>query len=116
MMMSELSQECAKQQQNTAYGEFIQASWAQYKRTYPNELIHKEIEEFHKQCSFTWVNLSEPEREQFQEMADRSNSQTPAPYTNVDISKSEEQEQFQEMADQANAQPPPPYENVDNTQ
>ena len=73
MMMSELSQECGKQQQNTAYGEFIQASWAQYKRTYPNELIHKEIEEFHKQSSFTWVNLSEPEREQFQEMADRSN-------------------------------------------
>ena len=51
----------------------------------PDELIHKEIEEL--QCSFSWVNLSEPEREQ-----------------------------FQEMADQANAQPPPPYENVDNTQ
>ena len=86
MMMSELPQEYSEQQ-NTAYGVFIQACWAKHNRKYPDELIHKEIEEFHKQCSFSWVNLSEPEREQ-----------------------------FQEMADQANAQPPPPYENVDNTQ
>ena len=71
-MMSELPEECDKQQ-NTAYGEFIQASWARYLRLYPDELIHKEIEEFHKQCSFSWVNFSEQERESFQEMADRSN-------------------------------------------
>ena len=59
-------------QQNTAYGVFVQACWAQHKRQYPDELIHKEIEEFNKQCSVWWYNLSEQERERFQEMADRS--------------------------------------------
>lgn len=61
-------------QQNTAYGVFVQACWAQHKRQYPDELIHKEIEEFNKQCSVWWYNLSEQERERFQEMADRSNA------------------------------------------
>ena len=62
------------QQKNTAYGVFVQACWAQHKRQYPDELIHKEIEEFNKQCSVWWYNLSEQERERFQEMADRSNA------------------------------------------
>jgi len=65
----------AEKQQNTAYGVFVQACWAQHKRQYPDELIHKEIEEFNKQCSVWWYNLSERERERFQEMADRSNAQ-----------------------------------------
>ena len=66
-----MSQDGGKQQ-NTAYGVFVQACWAQHKRQYPDELIHKEIEEFNKQCSVWWYNLSEQERERFQEMADRS--------------------------------------------
>ena len=70
---SKMSQE--GKQQNTAYGVFVQACWAQHKRQYPDELIHKEIEEFNKQCSVWWYNLSEQERERFQEMADRSNAQ-----------------------------------------
>jgi len=65
-------------QKNTAYGVFVQACWAQHKRQYPDELIHKEIEEFNKQCSVWWYNLSEQERERFQEMADRSNAQQAA--------------------------------------
>lgn len=65
-------------QKNTAYGVFVQACWAQHKRQYPDELIHKEIEEFNKQCSVWWYNLSEGERERFQEMADRSNAQQAA--------------------------------------
>jgi len=69
-----MAQEGGKQQ-NTAYGVFVQACWAQHKRQYPDELIHKEIEEFNKQCSVWWYNLSERERERFQEMADRSNAQ-----------------------------------------
>jgi len=69
-----MAQEAGKQQ-NTAYGVFVQACWAQHKRQYPDELIHKEIEEFNKQCSVWWYNLSERERERFQEMADRSNAQ-----------------------------------------
>lgn len=28
-------------QKNTAYGVFVQACWAQHKRQYPDELIHK---------------------------------------------------------------------------
>lgn len=68
-----MAQEGGKQQ-NTAYGVFVQACWAQHKRQYPDELIHKEIEEFNKQCSVWWYNLSEQERERFQEMADRSNA------------------------------------------
>jgi len=72
-----MSQEGGKQQ-NTAYGVFVQACWAQHKRQYPDELIHKEIEEFNKQCSVWWYNLSEQERERFQEMADRSNAQQAA--------------------------------------
>lgn len=67
-----MSQENGKQQ-NTAYGVFVQACWAQHKRQYPDELIHKEIEEFNKQCSVWWYNLSEQERDRFQEMANRSN-------------------------------------------
>lgn len=62
-------------QKNTAYGVFVQACWAQHKRQYPDELIHKEIEEFNKQCSVWWYNLSEQERDRFQDMADRSNAQ-----------------------------------------
>jgi len=69
-----MAQEGGKQQ-NTAYGVFVQACWQQHKRQYPDELIHKEIEEFNKQCSVWWYNLSERERERFQEMADRSNAQ-----------------------------------------
>jgi len=65
-------------QKNTAYGVFVQACWAQHKRQYPDELIHKEIEEFNKQCSVWWYNLSEAERDRFQEMADRSNAQQAA--------------------------------------
>jgi len=65
-------------QKNTAYGVFVQACWAQHKRQYPDELIHKEIEEFNKQCSVWWYNLSEQERDRFQEMADRSNVQQAA--------------------------------------
>ena len=42
-----MAQEGGKQQ-NTAYGVFVQACWAQHKRQYPDELIHKEIEEFNK--------------------------------------------------------------------
>jgi len=57
---------------------FVQACWAQHKRQYPDELIHKEIEEFNKQCSVWWYNLSEQERDRFQEMADRSNAQQAA--------------------------------------
>jgi len=67
--------EAAGAQKNTAYGVFVQACWAQHKRQYPDELIHKEIEEFNKQCSVWWYNLSEQERDRFQEMADRSNAQ-----------------------------------------
>ena len=37
-----MAQEGGKQQ-NTAYGVFVQACWAQHKRQYPDELIHKEI-------------------------------------------------------------------------
>ena len=40
--------------QNTAYGVFVQACWAQHKRQYPDELIDKEIEEFNKLCSVQW--------------------------------------------------------------
>ena len=56
----------ASAQKNTAYGVFVQACWAQHKRQYPDELIHKEIEEFNKQCSVWWYNLSEQERDRFQ--------------------------------------------------
>ena len=58
--------ESAGAQKNTAYGVFVQACWAQHKRQYPDELIHKEIEEFNKQCSVWWYNLSEQERDRFQ--------------------------------------------------
>jgi hypothetical protein len=69
-----MTPEGGQKRQNTAYGVFVQACWAQHKRQYPDELIHKEIEEFNKQCSVWWYNLSEQERERFQEMADRSNA------------------------------------------
>ena len=47
-----MAQEGGKQQ-NTAYGVFVQACWAQHKRQYPDELIHKEIEEFNK----VWIDI-----------------------------------------------------------
>jgi len=68
-----MSQEGGGKQQNTAYGVFVQACWAQHKRQYPDEQIHKEIEEFNKQCSVWWYNLSDQERDRFQDMANRSN-------------------------------------------
>ena len=42
----------------TAYGVLVQACWAQHKRQYPDEVIHKEIEEFYKDCPVCWYNLS----------------------------------------------------------
>ena len=70
-------------EQKTAYGVFVQACWAQHKRLYPDELIRKEIEEFNEQCSKWWYNLSEQERERFQEMADSGYGATlpNAPFT-----------------------------------
>jgi hypothetical protein len=55
---------------------FVQACWAHHKHQYPDKLIHKEIEEFNKQCLVWWYNLSEQERKRFQEMADCSNTST----------------------------------------
>ena len=60
-------------QQNTGYGVFVQACWAQHERQYPDNLIHKEIEEFNKQCSVWWYSLAEGDRNRFQEVADKSN-------------------------------------------
>ena len=37
-----------RKQQTTAYGIFAWACWEQHTRQYPDELIHKEIEEFNK--------------------------------------------------------------------
>ena len=54
-----------------AYGVFVQACWSQHKRQYPDELIHKEIYLFNKQCSEWWFSLSEQERIKFQEIADK---------------------------------------------
>ena len=86
--MSELSEESGKQQ-NTA-----------------QDLIHKKF-------SFNWVNLSQAEQEQFQEMADQSNAQQCPPYESESQS---EKEEFQDKEDQGNFQPPPPpYENVGDT-
>jgi len=57
---------------------FVQACWAQHTRQYPDELIHKEIEEFNKQCSAWWYNMPEADRDKFQEIADRSNQTDPS--------------------------------------
>ena len=62
------------QEQKTAYFVFVQACWAQHKRQYPDKEIRQEIEEFNVQCSTWWYNLSEEERERFQQMADSHNS------------------------------------------
>ena len=62
----------------TAYGVLVQACWTKHKRQYPDELIHKEIEEFNKQCSVCWYNLSEQEWNKFQGVADRRNAQQTA--------------------------------------
>jgi hypothetical protein len=42
-----MAQDGGKQQTN-AYGVFVQACWDLHKRQYPDELIHKEIEEFNE--------------------------------------------------------------------
>merc|ERR1719153_1061562 len=60
-------------QQNTGYGVFVQACWAYHERQYPDNLIHKEIEEFNKQCSVWWYSLPEGDRNRFEEVADKSN-------------------------------------------
>ena len=60
-------------QQNTGYGIFVQACWTQHERQYPDNLVHKEIQEFHKQCSLWWHGLPEEEKGRFNEVADRSN-------------------------------------------
>ena len=57
----------------TAYGVFVQACWAQHKRLLPDDQIRQEIENFNKQCSVWWYNLSDAERDKFQEMADNNN-------------------------------------------
>merc|ERR1719282_654103 len=59
----------------TAYGVFVGACWAQHKRQYSDNFLDKEIEELNNQCLVWWYNLSEEERDRFQEMADRSNAQ-----------------------------------------
>jgi len=91
-------------QKNTAYGVFVQACWAQHKRQYPDELIHKEIEEFNKQCSVWWYNLSEQERERFQEMADRSNAQQSALNQAYSAQVQQQQQQHQQQQQQQQQQ------------
>ena len=66
-----------------------------------------------QQCSLSWVNLSQAEQEQFQEMADQSNAQQCPPY---ECESQSEKEEFQDKENQGNIQqPPPPYENVGDT-
>ena len=60
------------------YGVLVQVCWAQHNRQYPDELIHKEIEEFNRQWLVCWYNLAEQERDRFQEMVDRRNAQQAA--------------------------------------
>jgi len=62
----------------TGFGVFVQACWVQHKRKYPDELIQKEIEEFHRQSSVWWYNLSDQERDRFIKVAEMSNSQQAA--------------------------------------
>jgi hypothetical protein len=60
----------------TSYGIFAQAWRAHHKRQYPDELIHKEIEEFNQQCLVWWYDLLEQERKRLQEMEDQCNTTT----------------------------------------
>jgi hypothetical protein len=62
----------------TSEDRIVQACWDLHKHQYPDELIHKEIEEFNKQYSVWWYDLSEQERKRFQEIADRYNMTTAA--------------------------------------
>ena len=59
----------------------IQSCWKHHQRKYPDELIDREIEEFHHQCSVWWYSLNEMEQDRFEEMADLSNAgETPPEY------------------------------------
>jgi len=82
-----MSQDGGQKKQNTAYGVFVQACWAQHSRQYPDELIHKEIEEFNKQCSAWWYNMPESDRDKFQEIADRSNQTDPSSVADTNNNK-----------------------------
>jgi hypothetical protein len=59
-------------QRNTAFGNFIEACWSLRAFRFCLQK-HREIEEFHKQCSDVWHSLSEPEQDKFHELANRKN-------------------------------------------
>ena len=63
---------------NTAYGVFFESLWARHKHLYPEELIQEEMVKFSNQCAVPWYNMSEQERDKFQEVADWSNAQQAA--------------------------------------
>lgn len=70
----------------TGFGVFVQACWVQHKRKYPDEFIQKEIEDFHRQSSVWWYNLSDQERDRFIKVAEISNSQQAAITTQAPVS------------------------------
>ena len=60
---------------NTAFGVLFEALWARRKHVYPKELIQEAKVEFSKQVAVPWYNMSEQDRDKFQEVADWSNNQ-----------------------------------------
>jgi hypothetical protein len=57
----------------TEYGIFAQACWDHHKRQHPDELIHKEIEEFNQQSGIDWwKDFTEKEQETFQDQGRNS--------------------------------------------
>jgi len=60
-------------EKTTGYAVFVQNCYAQHKRQNSDKV--KDVEEFNKQCSVWWYNLSEQDRQKFHQTAQNINQQ-----------------------------------------
>jgi len=68
----------------TGYEVFVQKCFSQHKFQNPEKV--KDVEEFNKQCSVWWYNLSDQDRQRFEETANQINQQQQAPQPTYTLS------------------------------
>jgi len=61
--------------ETTGFGIFLKLCWPNHIRKFPDTLIDKEINYFHKQCSVWWYNLSVTDRKKLEALAVDANLQ-----------------------------------------
>lgn len=76
-MQDGIEMAAADANKTTGYEVFVQKCFSQHKFQNPEKV--KDVEEFNKQCSVWWYNLSDQDRQRFEETANQINQQQQQP-------------------------------------